>query len=115
MASLAPEDRHRADELVSVGEERERRRRDLTGDAVDARDPEPLVCRPPLGERDSGRPPLERQRWSGGDPLVPPGSALLANGSVLRPSQEPAAVPASAAARDAVQLERPRFSRYCWW
>jgi hypothetical protein len=57
---LAPEDRDDADELVRMRKERERGHRDVTLDAVQARDPKSLVCWTPLLEGDPRGPTLER-------------------------------------------------------
>src|SRR5215475_3980408 len=59
---LPPEDSDDPDELVSLGEERERGDRDLPVDAVPAQNPQLLVCGATLFERDPGRPPLVGQR-----------------------------------------------------
>jgi hypothetical protein len=59
---LPPEDRDDADELFGIGEEWERRHRELTLDPVSARDPVLLVCRPPLVERDPRRALLQRNQ-----------------------------------------------------
>src|SRR4051812_8409496 len=56
---LAPEDRHDADELVGMREQRERGHGDLTLHTVHARDPKSLVRRAPLVEGDPCGPPLE--------------------------------------------------------
>src|SRR5215211_652254 len=59
---LMPEDRHHPDKLVGVGEERERRDRDVAIAPVEARDPKLLVRGPPLVERDPRRPAAGGQR-----------------------------------------------------
>src|SRR6476659_3888163 len=59
---LAPEDRHDPDELVGMGEQRERGHGDLTLDPINACDQKSLVRRAPLVESDPSGPPLERQR-----------------------------------------------------
>ena len=59
---LAPEDRHDPDELVGMGEQRERGHGDLALDPVHACDQKSLVRRAPLVESDPSGPPLEGQR-----------------------------------------------------
>src|SRR5436190_20713369 len=74
---LAPEDGDDADELVGVGEERERGQGDLSLDAVDADDAEATVGRPAVLERDlrgstlvAGGIGLERTRLERRHPAV---------------------------------------------
>src|SRR6266536_3067907 len=62
---LAPEDRHDPDELVGMGEQRERGHGDLTLDPINACDPKSLVRRAPFVESDPCGPPLEWQRLGG--------------------------------------------------
>jgi len=50
---LAPEDRHSPDELVCVGEQRERGHGDLTVDPINTCDPKSLVRRAAFVEGDS--------------------------------------------------------------
>lgn len=59
---LAPEDRHDPDELVGMGEQRERGHGDLALDPINACDPKSLVRRAPFVEGDPRGPPLEWER-----------------------------------------------------
>ena len=85
---LPPEDDDDADELVRVGEERERGHRHLAVDSVPARDPDAHVRRAALVERDPARQSLDRQLLTIGCPrrealrqVVDPDLAHLGEGA----------------------------------
>src|ERR671925_610014 len=75
--SLAPEDRHDADELVRLREERKGGDGDVTVDAVAARDTELTVRGAALVERDARRPLLRWQRRRVGRPWGEAGRPLV--------------------------------------